>query len=122
VTVESPPVRVPALREVAWRIRPAEPGRYQLTVSAGGDGVAKELRVGGSWGPTSALRTGAGVWTMLLYPGEEPIDSDVVESVEVLYGQLELSVLGWPIHWVVLFFVLSVASGFAFRRVLGVEI
>ena len=122
VTVETPGVRVPALREVAWRIRSERPGEYRLRVQAGDEAVEKELLVGGGWGRTSARRTGQGVWSELLYPGEAPIRSSVFESFEVRYAPLDLELFGWAVDWLVLFFVLSILSGFAFRRLLGVEL
>jgi hypothetical protein len=67
------------------------------------------------------LRTGSPL-ELLLYPGEEPLDSRSVRAVEVRYQPLSLTVLGWDVHWLVLFFVLSVASSFAFKGVLGVEL
>jgi uncharacterized membrane protein (DUF106 family) len=122
VVVETPGVRVASLREVAWRIRPAEPGRYRLLVHAGDEAVAKELRVGGDWGATSARRTGKGFLDVLLYPGEPPVPPGAVESIDVKYRPLELELFGWPLNWLVVFFLLSILAGFAFRRVLGVEI
>ena len=122
VRVETPGVRVPQLAEVAWRIRAERPGDYQLVIRAGDDTVKKELRVGESWGPTSSLRSSR-LTDLLLYPGEPPLArSGAVKSVEITYRRLDLSIFGWSIDWLVCFFVLSIASGFAFRKVLGVEV
>ena len=122
VRVETPGVRVPQLAEVAWRIRAEREGDYRLIVRAGDTVVEKELRVGNAWGPTSSLRS-SGFTDLLLYPGEPPIaQSDVVKTIEITYRRLDLSMFGWSVDWLVLFFVLSIASGFAFRKVLGVEI
>ena len=64
----------------------------------------------------------AGFLDVLLYPGEPPIRSQTVESIEIRHEPLDVNLFGWSIHWLVVFFVLSVLSGFAFRRVLGVEL
>lgn len=122
VAVETPGVRVSSLKEVAWRIRPSEAGRYRLVVRVGDEGVDKELRVGDRWGATSTLRTGKSFWDVLLYPGEKPIRSAAVESIEVKYRPLDLRLFGMGVNWLVFFFLLSIVAGFAFRRVLGVEI
>jgi hypothetical protein len=59
----------------------------------------------------------------LLYPGEDPIDrSSVVERVDVGYRTLELSAFGFGIDWLIFFFIVSIAAGFALRKPLGVEI
>lgn len=124
VTVETPGVRIPSLREVAWRIRADEPGRYLLSVKAGQDQVVeKELLVGRTWDATSSLRTGAGIVDNLLYPGERSIPSESkIEAIEILYPALKIRTLGWNIDWMIFFFVASIVFGFAFKGVLGVEI
>lgn len=114
--------RMRSLREVAWRIRALQAGDYQLVVHVGDEPVEKQLRVGHGWGSVSTLRTGKGFFEVLLYPGEPPIRSETVESIEIRHEPLDVGLFGWSIHWLVVFFVLSVLSGFAFRRVLGVEL
>jgi hypothetical protein len=115
-------------REVAWRIRADEPGEYKLQVQAGAQTVDKDLTVGGGWGAVSALRTGRNFWEVLLWPGEPPVDaSGEIESVQVTYAALPLTFLFWDVNamtsgWLVFFFIASIVFGYAFRRVLGVEI
>jgi hypothetical protein len=122
VTVETPGVRIPSLGEVSWRLRVERPGRHTVTVRYGGDTVEKLLVAGGSWAAVSTLRT-AGFVDGLLYPGEPPIDrASAIASVEVRYPPLPLALFGVGVDWLLFFFVASLASGFAFRRALGVEI
>lgn len=122
VVIETEGVRVVQRREVAWRIRAQHAGSFDLVVRSGGEELAKELRVGGGWGATSTLRTSKSFFDKLLYPGEPPISSAAIESVEIAYPPLDLSLFGWSVNWLVFFFILSLVSGFAFRGVLGVEI
>lgn len=122
VAVETDGVRVKSLGEVSWRIRAERTGSYRLVVRAGDESVEKDLLVGRGWGATSTLRSGKGFMDKLLYPGEAPIASSVVQSIRISYEPLDLRAFGWRVDWVIVFFVLSIASGFAFRRVLGVEI
>ncbi|MBN1866310.1 hypothetical protein JW916_03360 [Candidatus Sumerlaeota bacterium] len=124
IVVETAPVRVPATRETAWRIRVEKPGRYTIAIRSKGASVEKAVRVGTEpWNAVSAVRTGAGTTTAFLWPGEKPLaPSSPFESVEVLYPALHIEVLGWRIHWLVLFFVLSILFGFALKGVLGVEV
>jgi hypothetical protein len=123
VAVETDAVRAPARREVAWRIRAERDGDYALVVRVGDRSVEKDLRVGAGWGAVSTLRSGGSLLQKLLFPGEAPIaPSDGVESISVTYRPLDLRLLGFGVNWVAVFFVLSIVSGFAFRRVLGVEI
>jgi hypothetical protein len=85
--------------------------------------VTKNVAVGGRLEGVSSLRTGANWLTNLLYPGEAPIPNQAaIESVEILYPELDISFLGWRMNWLILFFVLSLVFGFAFKGLLGVQI
>ena len=101
---------------------PGGEGSYDLLVRAGDQQVVKRLRVGGGWGAVSTLRTGKNLLDKLLYPGETPIPAGAIESIEVLHEPLGLDLFGWSVNWLVFFFVVSILAGFAFRRVMGVEI
>ena len=123
VTVESAGVRIPATREVAWRVRADAPGAHEMVVHVGEEALAMRLVAGDQWGAVPQRRTGRGVWDTLLYPGEAPIlATHTVEALEIAYPTLELRVFGWTIHWLVAFFVLSLVFGFVFKGALGVEI
>lgn len=123
VQLETPAVRIDSEREIVWRIRGDKEGRYALRVKIGTDSLVKELIVGERWSSVSAIKTGKSFWNVLLWPGEAPIaKSHVVESVEINYPTLSMALFGWDFHWLVWFFVLSVAFGFAFKGVFGVEV
>ena len=122
VRVETPPVRIAELKEVAWRIRALEPTRDFMTIRWGDRTVQKEIIVGDAGGAVSALRSGS-ITEVVLNPGEPPIQSSAaIESIRVDYPGRDLSLLGWNIHWVILFFVFCTVFGFALKGVLGVEI
>jgi hypothetical protein len=122
VILESPGVRVDSRKEVSWRIRAETPGDYRLAVSVAHETVEKTLKVGAGWGSVSPLRTAKTV-DLLLYPGEPPIRTALpIESIRLNYGYLPIRILGYHVNWLVGFFVLSIAFGFALRKRLGVEI
>jgi hypothetical protein len=122
VTVETPPVKIRSNREITWRLRVDRPGNHTLVVRVGDAVVEKRIVAGRGWGPVPYLRSGHLLDT-LLYPGEPPIAADhPVEAVEVGYPPQDLSVLGIEVNWLVGFLILSMAFGFAFKGVLGVEV
>ncbi|MGH9339929.1 MAG: hypothetical protein ACRD1R_10180 [Acidobacteriota bacterium] len=122
VTVETPPVRIDSQSEVAWRVRAQEAGHHRLAVQVGETTVDKGFYVEEGWGPAPGLRTSSAL-DLLLYPGEAPLDPDQnLKSIEVSYRPLPLAIWGWEIHWLVLFFVLSMIFAFAFKGVFGVEL
>ena len=123
VTVETPPVRIRSTREIAWRLRVDRPGTYALVVRIGDETLEKQLVGGEGWGPVVQRRTGHGMLDTLLYPGEPPIAaSHGLEAVEISYAPLEMSLLGFGVDWHIGFLILSMAFGFAFKGVLGVEV
>jgi hypothetical protein len=123
VTIETAGVRIPAEREVAWRLRVEQEGDHRLTLRVGDDQVEKTLRVGGRWAAVSPLKSGASWIDNLLYPGEAPIaKSNTIEAVTVQYAALPLTLFGFGIDWLLFFFVASIVFGFAFKGVLGVEV
>jgi len=121
--VETQGVRIEEMKEVCWRVRGVSAGRFNLTVSDGDGVVTKQIAVGGHLEGVSSVRTGGHWVTSLLYPGEAPVPSQsAIESIEILYPELDISVLGKRVNWLIIFLVLSLGFGYAFKGVLGVQI
>jgi hypothetical protein len=121
--IETDGVRIPELKEICWRVRGVSPGRFDLTVSGGQEKVTKQGAVGGRFEGVSSVRTGEGWLTSLLYPGESPIPSQsAFVSIEILYPKLDIIMLGRHLSWLILFLVVSLVFGYAFKGVLGVQI
>jgi len=123
VRVETEGVRIGETKEVCWRIRGISPGRFDLVVSDGKASVTKNIAVGGRLEGVSSVRTGEHGLTGLLYPGEALLPSEsVFESIEILYPKLDILILGKRASWLILFLVLSLGFGYAFKGVLRVQI
>jgi len=123
IVLETPGVPADELNEVVWRVRAEQPGRHRLIVRANGEEVEKSLLVGQDWAPTSPVRTGRSFSDVLLYSGEKLIDSaSAVKAIDVTYPELRMSLFGFNVNWLVYFFIVSIACGFALRKPLGVEI
>jgi hypothetical protein len=121
--VETQGVRIAEMKEISWRVRGASAGRFDLVVSDGKTPVTKKAAVGGRTEGVSSLRTGAHWLTNLLYPEEAPIPkSSAIESIEILYPELGLTFLGWHVNWMILFLIVSLVFGYAFKGVLGVHV
>jgi len=122
VRVETPAVRIPSDREIAWRLRTEKPGRHRVVVLIGDRKEDKEILVETGFGPLSIMRT-AEPLDMLLYPGEPLLKkSHGLRSIQVAYPTAKMSVMGWPIDWIVVFFVLSIAIAFLMKGLFRVEI
>ena len=121
--IETDGVRIAELKEVCWRVRGISAGRFDLTVSDGQEKVTKQVAVGGRLEGVSSVRTGEGWLTGLLYPGEAPIPGQSgLASIEILYPPLDILILGKHVNWVILFLVVSLVFGYAFKGMLGVQI
>ena len=124
VEIETPPLRIEDEGEIDWRVRAKVPGQGRMTLVIGGERIAKSVTVGRRpLSGISALRTGRGIIDEALNPGEPPLPShSAVKVIEVQYPAARMNLLGLRLHWLVVYFVLSIAFGFAFKGVFKVEI
>jgi hypothetical protein len=123
LAVVTPPVWIPAERELAWRLKAQEWGDYELKVTVDGQEYAKSAQVARGVRRRSPARLEPGFVNQVLYPAEDPLPGEsAVESITVTYPEEDVSVLGWPVNWLVAFFVLSVGFAFALRKRLGVTL
>ena len=92
-------------------------------MTVGNDSVNKGVAVGGRLEGVSSMRTGEHWLTSLLYPGEAPISNQSpIKSIEIRYPELDILILGMSVNWLVVFLLLSLGVGYAFKGVLGVQI
>ena len=121
--VLSPPVWIPSLKEMDWRLIPEREGNYELALELDGESYGKTVRVTDDVVRRSPARTEARFLDQLLYPAEAPLERNgPIKSITVGYPEAEINLLGLELHWIIWFFVLSLAAGFALRNRLGVTI
>jgi hypothetical protein len=121
--VETPPLRIESERELDWRLRATDPGTRELAIRIGPETVTKQLVVGKAGFIGISLARVEPRWLdQLLNPAEQPIsDSSAVESIRIDYPSRPMSLSGWHIHWLIVYFALSVLFGFALKGMLGIE-
>jgi len=121
--VATPAVWIPSERELAWRLRAQAWGDYELKLRLGGQEYSKTAQVSEQVRRRSPERLAPGFWNELLYPAEPPLPKESpVASIALAYPEDALSILGWPVNWLVAFFVLSVVFAFALRGRMGVTL
>ncbi|SRR5579884_435673 len=122
--VETPPLRIHSENEVDWRILVNELGEHKLIFNVLGHTFQKGVIVSnGRLVRVSPRVVASNLWDTLLNPGEESIvKNSLVKRIEIDYPSRSIGIFGWKIHWLVVFFVLSIVFGFAFKGLLGVEI
>jgi uncharacterized membrane protein (DUF106 family) len=124
VEIETPPLRIEDEGEIDWRIRARSAGSGRITLTVGAERLEKSVAVGGkAMAPISVLRTGRGFIDQALNPGEAALpSSSAVKAIEIRYPSARMKLFGLKLHWLVVYFVLSIAFGFAFKGVFKVEI
>jgi hypothetical protein len=115
--VQTPAVWIPATREVIWRIAPRAAGEYALQLRVGGETFSKSMRVSGDVVRRSPVRVEAGFLNQLLYPAEAPLPADgSLTSISLAYPERDVLVFGWELHWMIVYFALSMIFAFALRK------
>lgn len=122
--VETPPLRLEEQHEVNWRLRARERGVHALTLKIGEQTFVKKIAVAQPpLARLSPLKVKSSFVAEILNPGERPLpSSSTLRSIEVVYPARRLSLFGLRLHWLIAYFVLSVAFGFVLKKKLGVEI
>jgi uncharacterized membrane protein (DUF106 family) len=121
VRVDTPTTWFPGVRQLIWRVVPTSPGDYALRLRIGGVELDKTLHVSRGLARRSPERRAPGVINAVLYPSEAPLPGDVVTSISVAYPERDIDAFGWQIHWMIVYFVLSIVFAFVLKKPMGVN-
>ncbi len=130
VEVISPPLRIPQLLEINWKIRLLKPGIHTITLQTPNGLHAKDISVidhtGNSYPlePCAAARGQMASADFLLFPVEPPLPGDSgLESITVKdWPKRDLNLFGLSVNWLIFFFIISMVAGFALKDTIGVEV
>lgn len=123
IRAETPPLRIKQKNQVDWRIKAAAEGYWKIDFRIGDEVVTKELVVGTKLNPLSSRRVGANWMDSFLNPVEAPLSSTFsIKEIRIQYPERNLSLWGQDMNWLVVFFGFSVATGFALKGLMGIEI
>ena len=126
VTIETSAVLAKPKNEAAWRFQARRPGQHLITIAWQGGEVTKEIMVGaGELVRLSPIRSAESSLSNALFsPGEAPIPSGAgIISINIKsYRGARIELLGMEIHWIIIFFILSIVAGFALKGVFKVQI
>ena len=118
IIVETPPLRLPEEHRVCWRVRATgESGSVALNLPRAS--IQKLVQSGAGLSYISERRV-ASLPAWLLYPREARLSTASVESIAVEYPFAQVPVLGFGIHWLVWFCIVSLVAMLAFKRRLRV--
>jgi hypothetical protein len=119
----APAVHIPAGSEIAWRVVAEKNANYEIHVAAAGQTFSKQTLVSPGLAQISRLRLRGHFWERMFLSTEPALPQESpIQSIAVTYPARTLSFAWLEWNWIWLFFVLSLAAGFFFKSVLGVEI
>jgi len=123
IVVETAPLHMEWDGEVDWRIRAQRPGRYVVGIEGAGFSVQKLVVVSNRVVAASAMRVGGQFVDVLLNPGERPLSGKTpIKSVAIHYPRRTFSIFGRRVHWMIIFFVLSIAFAYVAKGPLRIEV
>ena len=118
----TPALRIDKLNEVDWKIQALNPGTHKIDIRVAGENYSKEIVVAAKAENLTPIRPKSFLLS-ILYPGEDLLPSkSKVESIEVAYLSGSVQMFGYHFHWLLVFCIVSIISGLAFKRILKVEI
>ena len=121
--IDSPPLRIPALRQVNWRIRPETLQDGWIDVELNGRIIRKQVSVGSRLAKVSEARVQAAGWELLLNPVEQPIEiSSEIVAVRIRYPPRKMYLGLREIHWLLAFLVLTMLFGVILKGPLNVPL
>jgi uncharacterized membrane protein (DUF106 family) len=117
-------VWIPTESQLVWRLAAEQEGHFEIGVEIdGASPVAKTIGVTDRTVRLSPVRVDRSFLAQLIYPAESPLPAEgPVQAIHVRYPDRAVSVLGLGMHWMIPFFVLSIAFAFALRGRLKVTI
>jgi hypothetical protein len=123
LTLTAPAVNIPALHEVDWRIRADEYGEFMPSVVVRGTAFAKQVVVSKHITALPSERARAGIMEWFMNPVEQSLPKGgPLRSLEVNYAPRSIDLGFFVTNWLVVFLVVSLASGLILKTVLGIEI
>ncbi|MBN1826585.1 MAG: hypothetical protein JW958_09975 [Candidatus Eisenbacteria bacterium] len=123
LVAETPPLRIAGEREVDWRIRVEKEGTHELSFDLGGETAMKRVIAGGGLIKLAQGRYVDGALALWTHPAEPPLPKDArIRSIEIAYPERNMALWGVNLHWLLVFFVVSVVFGFAIKGWVGVEV
>src|SRR5262245_1786692 len=123
LSTTAPPVHIPDDNEIVWRAAAISPGKYEIDIESSNKTFSKNVTISTGLERISRARLQGQFWERMLVSTEPALSAESpIRSIEVGYPARSIFFLGLEWNWIWLFFVLSLASGFLFKSILGIEI
>jgi len=123
----SPSVKIPSQSEVWWRVNTTTDGQFPLRIVNGTDELVAPIAVGlptASLNPPRIWSNASTSWLFaLLYPENAVLSQDSpIRTVTLRYPSAQHTILGITMHWILIFFLLSLISGLMAAKAFAIEV
>ncbi len=119
---DTPPLRIPALREVNWRISVLGNGIHSALITVDGEEIEIPIIATKKIVPCYKRFEPAGIWASILNPGAPRLPPATgITSIEVEYPKRLFNWGLFSLSWLWSFLIISMASGFILKSVLKIE-
>jgi hypothetical protein len=123
IEMTAPPVHVPTQNEVIWRLVASREGKYNLKVDSDSSSAEKTICIGSGLPKISPVRLRDHFWERIFTSAEPALPGyGPIESIAINYPDRNIEIAGYGMNWIWLFFILSMAAGFIFKELLGIQI
>jgi uncharacterized membrane protein (DUF106 family) len=124
VIIESPALRIDEEREIDWRLSTTREGIHELGITIGGKTVKKSINSRlRNLQKISPMKPYNNFLDQLFYPVEPPLSKSLpLESISITQPEYRFNLLGLRMHWIIVYFALSIIFGFGLKGFFGVEI
>jgi hypothetical protein len=123
LALTAPPMHIPALREVDWRIRANAQGNFWPAVMVAGQAFTKRVVVSSGLAALYVKREQRSWLGWFSNPGERTLPSATsLSAIEVNYAHRTIHAGPLEVDWWIFFLVVAFASGLAAKVVLRVEL
>lgn len=117
----SEPVRIPEANEIVWKIRAKDTGEQKLTIQGLASKYEKPLFVETAAVPLYAQLNKSWLWT-ILYPQDNAAFANEFSEIKLSYPKGEHFLFSLKLHWVIIFFIVSLVSGLVASKLFKIEI
>ena len=123
LSIETPPLRIDGEKETYWRIRAEREGIFRLGFQARDMKVEKMVFVSEKVTRLSSETLKSGIVNLFFNPGEPSLpEGTALESILITYPHAKINFFGWDIHWLILFFILTLGFGFILMKPFNVRL
>jgi hypothetical protein len=119
ISVETPSVRIPELRQVSWRVRAASATSGSVKLRTTSTSFSKTVQTGETSGFIAERRV-VSLLDWLRYPGESRLPSGPVRWISVDYPAASINILGFGAHWLLWFLAVSLLTMLLAKKRFGV--